>query len=278
MGHDPLEDRACPTSGDTTFAEDASQVRTGNAPRAMASPRILAIAILRLHGARRPRRGSANGAGVGSRTLRSWAMKAEEMASARYDGEADWYDEHGGRQTRHGRAQDSQGPSIPHSGSGGTGHPVGSSPIRRPSGCPGPRIRRLRPGDYRRGRPAVHPETLSGLFVRQARPAGLPPIRLHDIRHSVASILLARGVHPKVVSDMLGHATIALTLDTYSHLIPSLQQEADSAVRFKPSPGFSLRSPSGSGWRSRPMVVTCSRPPRDCRPRSLRRPRRGRTP
>jgi hypothetical protein len=79
------------------------------------------------------------------------------------------------------------------------------------------------------GRP-FHPETLSGLFVRQARRAGLPPIRLHDLRHSVASILLARGVHPKVVSEMLGHSTIALTLDTYSHVIPSLQQEAASVV------------------------------------------------
>jgi integrase len=75
------------------------------------------------------------------------------------------------------------------------------------------------------GRP-MHPETLSGLFVRQAKWVGLPPIRLHDLRHSVASILLAQGVHPKVVSEQLGHATIALTLDTYSHVIPSLQQEA----------------------------------------------------
>jgi integrase len=79
------------------------------------------------------------------------------------------------------------------------------------------------------GRP-MHPETLSGLFARQARRAGLPPIRLHDLRHSVASILLARGVHPKVVSELLGHATIALTLDTYSHVIPSLQQEAADVV------------------------------------------------
>jgi integrase len=79
------------------------------------------------------------------------------------------------------------------------------------------------------GRP-MHPETLSGLFVRHAKRAGLPLIRLHDLRHSVASILLVRGIHPKVVSDMLGHATIALTLDTYSHVIPSLQQEAASVV------------------------------------------------
>jgi integrase len=79
------------------------------------------------------------------------------------------------------------------------------------------------------GRP-MHPETLSGLFVRQAKQAGLPQIRLHDLRHSVASILLAQGVHPKVVREMLGHATIALTLDTYSHVIPSLQQEAADVV------------------------------------------------
>jgi integrase len=79
------------------------------------------------------------------------------------------------------------------------------------------------------GRP-IHPESLSSLFVRQAKRAGLSPIRLHDLRHSVASILLAQGVHPKVVSEQLGHATIALTLDTYSHVIPSLQQEAAGVI------------------------------------------------
>ena len=79
------------------------------------------------------------------------------------------------------------------------------------------------------GRP-MHPESLSSLFVRQAKRAGLSPIRLHDLRHSVASILLAKGVHPKVVSEQLGHATIALTLDTYSHVIPSLQEEAAGVI------------------------------------------------
>jgi integrase len=79
------------------------------------------------------------------------------------------------------------------------------------------------------GRP-MHPELLSSLFVRQAKRAGLSSIRLHDLRHSVASILLAQGVHPKVVSEQLGHATIALTLDTYSHVSPSLQQEAAGVI------------------------------------------------
>jgi len=56
--------------------------------------------------------------------------------------------------------------------------------------------------------------------------AGLPPIRFHDLRHSYASIALAQGVHPKVVQEAMGHATIAVTLDLYSHVVPSLQREA----------------------------------------------------
>lgn len=56
--------------------------------------------------------------------------------------------------------------------------------------------------------------------------AGLPRIRFHDTRHTAASLLLLEGVHPKVVQERLGHASIGLTLDTYSHLIPSLQAEA----------------------------------------------------
>ncbi len=56
--------------------------------------------------------------------------------------------------------------------------------------------------------------------------AGLPPIRIHDLRHSYASIALARGIHPKVVQEAMGHATIAVTLDLYSHVVPSLQREA----------------------------------------------------
>ncbi len=56
--------------------------------------------------------------------------------------------------------------------------------------------------------------------------AGLPRIRFHDLRHTAASLLFAEGVHPKVVQERLGHATIAITLDTYSHVIPTMQKEA----------------------------------------------------
>jgi integrase len=51
-------------------------------------------------------------------------------------------------------------------------------------------------------------------------------MRFHDLRHSCASLLLAQGVHPRVVMETLGHSQIALTLNTYSHVIPTLQREA----------------------------------------------------
>ncbi len=56
--------------------------------------------------------------------------------------------------------------------------------------------------------------------------AELPRIRFHDLRHSAATLLLTQGVHPKIVQDLLGHSTINLTMDTYSHVLPNLQQEA----------------------------------------------------
>lgn len=55
---------------------------------------------------------------------------------------------------------------------------------------------------------------------------GLPPLRFHDLRHSAATILLARGVNVKVVSELLGHSDIVITLRTYGHLLPSMQGDA----------------------------------------------------
>lgn len=56
--------------------------------------------------------------------------------------------------------------------------------------------------------------------------AGLPDIRFHDLRHSAATILLEMNVHPKVVQERMGHSRISMTLDIYSHVLPSMQQEA----------------------------------------------------
>jgi integrase len=58
------------------------------------------------------------------------------------------------------------------------------------------------------------------------QPALLPVIRFHDLRHTAATLLLLQGVHPKVVSERLGHADVTITLNTYSHVLPTMQKEA----------------------------------------------------
>jgi integrase len=55
-------------------------------------------------------------------------------------------------------------------------------------------------------------------------------MRFHDLRHTCATLLLTKNVNPKVVSEMLGHASIAITLDTYSHVLPNMQNEAAKAM------------------------------------------------
>src|SRR5262249_51400368 len=67
---------------------------------------------------------------------------------------------------------------------------------------------------------------VSHYFHRLLKGAGLPRLRFHDLRHSCASLLLAQGVPARVVMEILGHSQIGLTLNTYSHVIPSLQTDA----------------------------------------------------
>jgi integrase len=62
-------------------------------------------------------------------------------------------------------------------------------------------------------------------FKQATKEAGLPDIRFHDLHHTAATILLQQDVHPKKVQELLGHSTIVLTLDTYSHIIPSMHSE-----------------------------------------------------
>ena len=74
------------------------------------------------------------------------------------------------------------------------------------------------------------PESFGKAFVNLVKRAKLGHVRLHDLRHSCASILLKAGVHVKVVSERLGHSTIAITLDLYSHLLPGLQRDASDKI------------------------------------------------
>jgi integrase len=76
----------------------------------------------------------------------------------------------------------------------------------------------------------IHPDLISDWFERLARKAGLPRIRLHDVRHSYASAALAAGIPAKIVSERLGHATVQITLDTYSHVLPGLDAQAAETV------------------------------------------------
>jgi integrase len=72
----------------------------------------------------------------------------------------------------------------------------------------------------------LNPDTLSSGWYRFLKRSGLPHIRFHDLRHAHATLMLLQGVHPKVVSERLGHASVGLTLDTYSHVLPAMQTEA----------------------------------------------------
>jgi integrase len=76
----------------------------------------------------------------------------------------------------------------------------------------------------------IHPQRFSTWCEQLARAAGFPRIRLHDVRHIYASAALAAGIPAKVVSERLGCASIAITMDTYSHLLPGLDAQAAGTV------------------------------------------------
>jgi len=75
------------------------------------------------------------------------------------------------------------------------------------------------------GRP-INPNAVTLAFRRIIKKAMLKSIRIHDLRHTHATLMLKAGVHPKVVSERLGHANIGITLDIYSHVLPGLQEAA----------------------------------------------------
>jgi hypothetical protein len=76
--------------------------------------------------------------------------------------------------------------------------------------------------------------------------AGLPRIRLHDLRHTHATLALEAGIHPQVISERLGHSTVSITLDIYSHAIPALQETAAELVA-----ALVLGAEADRGWPQR---------------------------
>ena len=76
----------------------------------------------------------------------------------------------------------------------------------------------------------LHPEAVSEAFLRRVRRHGLPRLTLHGLRHTWATLALERGIHPRVVQERLGHSTIAITLGIYSHVSPTLHDEAAQLV------------------------------------------------
>ena len=80
------------------------------------------------------------------------------------------------------------------------------------------------------GAPIIPSNLRQRSFTPLLKRAGLPHMRFHDLRHTCATLLLSRGVHPKFVQELLGHATIAITLDTYSHVMPSMGDATAKAM------------------------------------------------
>ena len=80
------------------------------------------------------------------------------------------------------------------------------------------------------GEPLNRHHLTSRRFKALLKRAQLPEIRFHDLRHTCATLLLTKNVNPKIVSEMLGHATIAITLDTYSHVLPNMRDQAAAAM------------------------------------------------
>jgi integrase len=98
------------------------------------------------------------------------------------------------------------------------------------------------------GRP-IHPHALSQTFERIARRAGVPVIRLHDLRHTHGTLLIKDLIPVKVVSERLGHANIAFTIETYQHVLPGMQRDAAHAFEALVTPSVPPAARSGRSSR-----------------------------
>ena len=92
---------------------------------------------------------------------------------------------------------------------------------------------------------------------RLVRRIGLPGLRLHDLRHPYATALLSAGVHPKAASEALGHSSVSITMDTYQHLMPIMQDAATRAI--EEALGAAIGGTLAAHWKR----------PNDCAPKLL---------
>jgi integrase len=76
----------------------------------------------------------------------------------------------------------------------------------------------------------IDPDRISKEFPKLVKAQGLPHLAFHGLRHAHATLALSAGINPKVVSERLGHSSISVTMDIYSHVIPGMQEEAALAV------------------------------------------------
>jgi integrase len=120
------------------------------------------------------------------------------------------------------------------------------------------------------GRP-FHPQRLRLMFGRAAERAGLPAIRLHDLRHTMATTALTAGIHPKIVQERLGHTTVAMTLDTYSHVTDTIQSAAAEELYRIMNPGQG-DPPIGESLEESPEALRAAARPMKRRTVSRRRP------
>jgi Phage integrase family len=124
------------------------------------------------------------------------------------------------------------------------------------------------------GRP-LHPDNIADWFEQHTRMAGLPRIRLHDVRHSYATAALKAGISARVISERLGHASVAFTLQTYGHVIPGMDKDAAVTVAdlilggMQKGPGTVVPDPPANcAWA--PAAPGPTRSPCRCRPSGAR--------
>ena len=89
---------------------------------------------------------------------------------------------------------------------------------------------------------SVDPSVLSHEFARIVKRAGLEGVRFHDLRHTFASLMLLRGAKPKVISEALGHSSVAFTMDVHSHIIDGMQEQAMALLDEVLPAGISARN------------------------------------